>query len=169
MILNHCITAILSVIVNYITTSQANNSAKVVTDFCLRKLYFVNMRFYTDAVALTYSDVQTAKQWWINAFDCKVVKVPPDWDNQLPSDIALMLPRNDQPAILLSARAEVEQEGFDRPSPVVSVSFCDKLKQAYDQLSGRGIVLGPIQDGGDTQFFELRDSEENLIQVCKEP
>jgi hypothetical protein len=126
------------------------------------------MRFYTDSVALTYSDVQTAKQGWVNAFDCTVVKVPPDWDNQLPSDIALMLPRNDQPAILLSARTEVEQAGFDRPSPIVSVIFCDKLKQAYEQLSSRGIVVGPIQDGGDTQFFELRDSEGNLIQVCKE-
>jgi len=25
-----------------------------------------------------------------------------------------------------------------------------------------------IQDGGDTQFFEIRDLEGNLIQVCKE-
>jgi hypothetical protein len=126
------------------------------------------MRFYTDSVALTYSDLQTAKQWWVNAFDCNVAKVPPDWDSQLPSDIALILPRNDQPAILLSARGEVEQAGFDRSSPIVSVIFCDKLKQAYEQLSGRGIAVGPMQDGGDTQFFELRDSEGNLIQVCKE-
>jgi uncharacterized glyoxalase superfamily protein PhnB len=126
------------------------------------------MRFYTDSVALSYSNAQAAQQWWVNAFDCKVAKVPPDWDNPLPSDIALTLPRNDQPTILLSARTEVEQAGFDRPSPVVTVIFCDKLKQAYEQLSSRGIVVGPIQDGGDTQFFEIRDIEGNLIQVCKD-
>lgn len=127
------------------------------------------MGFYTDSVALSYSDVQAAKQWWVNAFDCKVVKVPSDWDNHLPSDIALTLPRDDQPTILLSSRSEVEEAGFDRPVPVVSVIFCDELKDAYERLSSRGIVVTPIQDGGDTQFFEMRDLEGNLIQVCKEP
>ena len=105
------------------------------------------MRFYTDSVALSYSNVQAAKQWWVNAFDCKVVKVPSDWDNPLPSDIALTLPHNDQPTILLSSRTEVEQAGFDRPLPVVSVIFCDKLKHAYEQLSSRGIAVTEIQDG----------------------
>jgi len=126
------------------------------------------VRFYTDSVALSYSNAQAAQQWWTDAFDCKVAKVPPDWDNPLPSDVALTLPRNDQPTILLSARTEVEQAGFERPSPVVTVIFCDKLKQASEQLSSRGIAVGPIQDGGDTQFFEIRDIEGNLIQVCKE-
>jgi hypothetical protein len=127
------------------------------------------MDFYTDSVALSYADIQGAKQWWINAFDCKVATVPPDWDNPLPSDVALKLPGNDEPTILLSGRKEVEQAGFDRPSPVVSVIFCDKLKKAYEQLSSRGILVGPIQDGDDTQFFEIRDTEGNLVQICKEP
>ena len=127
------------------------------------------MGFYTDSVALSYADVQAAKQWWVNAFVCKVVKVPSDWDNHLPSDIGLTLPRNDQPTILLSSRSKVKEAGFDRLVPVVSVIFCDELKEAYEQLSSRGIVVTPIQDGGDTQFFEIRDVEGNLIQICKEP
>jgi hypothetical protein len=128
-----------------------------------------HMVFYTDSVVLSYADIQGAKQWWINAFDCKVVKVPPDWDNPLPSDVALKLPGDEGPTVLLSARTEVEQAGFDRPSPVVSVIFCDKLKKAYEQLTSRGILVGPVQDGGDTQFFEIRDTEGNLFQICKEP
>jgi hypothetical protein len=127
------------------------------------------MVFYTDSLVLSYSDIQAAKQWWINAFDCKVATVPPHWDNPLPSDVALKLPGNNEPTILLNSRTEVEQAGFDRPSPVVSVIFCDKLKKAYEHLSNRGIVVGPIQDGGDMQFFEIRDTERNLIQICKEP
>jgi hypothetical protein len=94
--------------------------------------------------------------------------VPPDWDNALPSDVALKFQGDREPTILLSARAEVERAGFDRPSPVASVIFCDKLKKAYEELSRRGILVGPIQDGGDMQFFEIRDVEGHLIEICKE-
>src|ERR1043166_5797781 len=45
--------------------------------------------FYTDSVTLAYSDVESAKRWWIEAFGCKVEKVPSDWDCPLPSDVAL--------------------------------------------------------------------------------
>jgi len=125
--------------------------------------------FYTDSVALSYSDIGAAKRWWVDTFGCKVATVPPDWDNPLPSDVALKFPDASEPTILLSAQAEVEQAGFDRPSPISSVIFCDKLKKAYEQLTSRGILAGPIQDGGDMQFFEIRDTEEHLIEICKEP
>ena len=127
-----------------------------------------DMVFSAESIALSYDSVPAAKQWWMNTFDCKAVPVPSDWDNPLPSDVALKFPGNDEAAILLSARTEVEQAGFDRSSPVVSVIFCNKLKKAHEQLSGRGILVGPIQDGGDTEFFEIRDTEGNLLQVCKE-
>ncbi len=65
--------------------------------------------FYTDSVTLAYSNVEGAKRWWIDAFDCKVARVPPDWDCPLPSDVALQLPGHSAPTILLSAKAEVEQ------------------------------------------------------------
>lgn len=127
------------------------------------------MVFYSDSVALSYTDVQAAKQWWMNAFECKPVKQPADWDNPLPSDIALKFRGSDQPTILLSAKNEIEQAGFERPAPVASVIFCDKLEKAHDLLSRHGVAAGPIQDGGDMQFFEIRDSEGNLIQICNEP
>ena len=95
--------------------------------------------------------------------------MPPDWDNPLPSDIALKLPGDAAPTILLNDRAEVQQTGFDRSSPVVPVIFSDKLKNAHEQLSSRGVLAGPIQDNGETQFFEVRDIEGNVIEICKEP
>jgi catechol 2,3-dioxygenase-like lactoylglutathione lyase family enzyme len=125
--------------------------------------------FHTDSVALSYSNVEAAKQWWIDTFGCKVVRVPQDWDNRLPSDVALTLPGYSGPTILLNAQSEVEQAGFDRSSPVATVIFCDKLKKAHEHLSSRGVLAGPIQDGGDMQFFEIRDSEGHLIEICKEP
>ena len=125
-------------------------------------------RFYTDSVVLTYSNVDAAKQWWITAFDYKVAKTPPDWDNPLPSDVVLKSPGEEEPTILLSARSEGVNGGFDRAPPVASVIFCHKLKKAEEQLSSRGLQSGAIQDGGDMQFFEIRDVEGNLIQICKE-
>jgi len=125
--------------------------------------------FHTDSVALTYSNVESAKQWWIDTFGCKVVRVPHEWDNPLPSDVALRLPGDSQPTILLSAQSEVGQAHFDRPAPVATVIFCDKLKKAHEHLSSRGVLNGPIQDGDDIQFFEIRDTEGHLIEICKEP
>jgi hypothetical protein len=84
--------------------------------------------FHMNSVALSYSNVEAAKQWWIDTFGCKVVRVPPDWDNPLPSDVALALPGDSEPTILLSAQSEVEQAHFDRPSPLATSIFCDKLK-----------------------------------------
>jgi hypothetical protein len=125
--------------------------------------------FYTDSVTLAYSDLDAAKRWWIEAFDGKVATVPADWDCSLPSDVALQLPGHDAPTILLSAKSEIEQAGYDRPSPLTSVIFCQKLKKGHEQLESRGVFAGPIQDGGDTHFFEIRDIEGNVIQICKEP
>ncbi len=125
--------------------------------------------FRTDSIAFVYSSVENAKQWWVRAFDCKQVKVPTDWDSPLPSDVALKLPGDSEPTILLSDRAEVEQAGFDRSSAVVPIIFTDKLKKAHEQLSDRGVLSGPIQDGGDTHFFEIRDPEGNVIEISEEP
>jgi len=125
--------------------------------------------YRADSVALSYSNVEAAKQWWIDTFGCKVVRVPQDWDNPLPSDVALTLPGDSELTILLSAQLEVDHARFDRPSPVATVIFCDKLKKAHEHLSSRGVLAGPIQDGGDMQFFKIRDTEGHLIEICKEP
>jgi hypothetical protein len=124
--------------------------------------------FRTDSIILSYTDVEAAKQWWVNAFGCKVEKAPSDWDNPLPSDLALTLPGDDVPTILLSSRSEMEQEHLDTTPPIVSVMFCDKLEKGHEHLASRGISVGPIQDGGDMEFFEIRDLEGQLIEICKE-
>jgi hypothetical protein len=125
--------------------------------------------FSAASIVLSYSNLEAAKKWWIDAFDCKVAKEPETWDNRLPSDVALKLPGYDEPTILLCSRAEIEQAHLEIPSPVASDMFCNKLEKAHNYLSRRGVVPGPIQDGGDMRFFEVRDIEGNLIQICKEP
>lgn len=122
--------------------------------------------FRTDSIVLCCSNVEAAKNWWIDVFNCTEVKVPEDWDNPLASDVALRLP-GEEPSILLSDRAEVQRAGVEVPG-TVPVIFCNRLKKAYEYLNNRGVAVGPIQDGGTTQFFEIRDLEENQIEICEE-
>ena len=129
---------------------------------------FFGPEFRTDLLVLTYTNVQEAKRWWINAFKCKETPIPKTWDNSLPSDIALQLPGYDKPTILLNDRSELNQAGLNTSNLDSPIIFCDKLKKAHEVLSSRGVLAGPIQDGGDTQFFEVSDGGGNTIQICKE-
>jgi hypothetical protein len=124
--------------------------------------------FRTDSLVLSYSNIDQAKRWWVDTFDCKPTNVPGDWDNPLPSDVALKFPSDSEPTILLCDKAEAALEKFDRSNPIASVIFSDKLKKAHEYLSNRAVTVGPIEDGGDMQLFEIRGIEGNLIQICKE-
>jgi hypothetical protein len=101
-------------------------------------------------------------------FNCKLSQLPAEWDDTLRSDVALKLPGDDEPTVLLCARAEVEEAGLARPNehPII---FSDKLKKSHEFLLSRGSAPGPIQESRGTQFFEIRDPEGNVIEVCKEP
>ena len=124
--------------------------------------------FWTDSLALCCSDVAACKKWWMECFDCKLARVPADWDCVLPSDVALTLPGYDVPTILLSSWAEVRGAGYERSNdhPIV---FCGKLKKAHAHLQDRGAAPGPIQNAGGTEFFEVRDLEGNVVEICGEP
>src|SRR2546430_3654111 len=123
---------------------------------------------WTDSIALCCSNVAACKKWWMESFDCKQDKIPADWDCTLPSDVALTLPGDDGPRIALSDWAEVRKAGYERSNdhPII---FCSKLKKAHEYLRGRGVAAGPILDGGGTEFFEVRDPENNVIEICREP
>jgi catechol 2,3-dioxygenase-like lactoylglutathione lyase family enzyme len=124
--------------------------------------------FWTDSIALCCRNITAARKFWSEVFDCKPVRVPPNWGDPLPSDVALTLPGDDDPTILLIDQMEVERAGLERPNgrPII---FCNKLKKAHEHLTAKGAAPGPIQDGGGTQFFEIVDPEGTVIEICKEP
>jgi hypothetical protein len=121
--------------------------------------------FGTDSIVLWYNNVEAAKQWWMRTFECKQAKVKPDWDYPLPSDVALELPDED-PTILLSDRAEAQEAKLAGPTdhPII---FCSKIEKAHKYLLSKGAEPGPIQETG-TRFFEIRDCEGNVIEVCEQ-
>jgi catechol 2,3-dioxygenase-like lactoylglutathione lyase family enzyme len=124
--------------------------------------------FWTESSTLLCSNVAAASKWWIETFDCKPTDVPEDWDAVLPSDVALMLPGHDLPTILLNDVAEVRKAGYERldDHPIL---FCSKLSKAHEYLQGKGVATGPLQHGGGTDFFEIRDPEGHVIEICREP
>ena len=124
--------------------------------------------FWTDSIALCCTDVEACKKWWIECFDCKEAKVPADWDCILPSDVALVLPGDDVPRILLSDWAEAREAGYERSNDHV-VIFCSRLTKAHEYLRDRATEAGPIQEAAGPEFFEVRDPEGNVIEICKEP
>jgi len=125
-------------------------------------------QFWTDSVIIYCSNVEASKQWWIEVFECKPAKVPANWDDPLPSDVALKLPGEAEPVILLSDSVERQQARLtmsaERP-----ILFCRKIQRAHEYLESKGASPGPILDGGGTEFFEVRDPEGNVIEICREP
>src|SRR6266481_1974635 len=93
--------------------------------------------FSADSLVMCYSNVEVAKRWWIEQFECKHMEVPANWDDPLPSDVPLRLPGNDEPTILLCDQREVLEAGFDRTNqhPLL---FSPRLKKAREHLTLKG-------------------------------
>lgn len=120
--------------------------------------------FYTDSLVLSCTDLIQEKQWWFQAFECREIDRPAEWDCPLPSDVALKLPGAATATILLCDRNEVTQAGYERQNdhPIL---FCRNLKKAHQQLQGRP---GPIRTNSGPSYFEVTDPDGNSIEICAE-
>jgi hypothetical protein len=48
--------------------------------------------------------------------------------------------------------------------------YTSRIEKARDYLSSRGVNVDEIQqDRQGTRFFEMRDLESNVIEICEEP
>jgi catechol 2,3-dioxygenase-like lactoylglutathione lyase family enzyme len=48
--------------------------------------------------------------------------------------------------------------------------YTSRIEKARSRLIGRGVTVGEIQrDRQNTRFFEMRDLEGNVIEICDEP
>ena len=121
--------------------------------------------FHAESVALNYSNLGVAERWWADVLGCKRVELP-DWDDPLPSDVAMRFAGSEEPSILLSDRLEVEQAGYERPNQRHMI-WTSNLDNALQELQGRGASSGEIQTGR-VRFFELRDPEGNVLELCED-
>lgn len=66
-----------------------------------------------------------------------------------------------------SLTLEPYDEFYERPSVVL---YTSKIQEAKRELTSRGVAIGTIQrDRQGTRYFEIRDTEGNLIEVSEEP
>lgn len=117
--------------------------------------------FWADAVNAYYADVAGAKRWWIETFHCVEVPVPKFWDETPAGSVALRFAHAEEPSICLmpqSAKLDSYQS--------VPVIFTDQLKKAHELLTGRGVPTNPIQGDGSHDYFEIRDPENQVIEIC---
>jgi catechol 2,3-dioxygenase-like lactoylglutathione lyase family enzyme len=121
--------------------------------------------FSVDSLVMCYSNLEVAKRWWIEVFGCTQVALP-DWDDPLPSDVALKLAGDDEPTILLCDQRDVQKAGLERPNDH-PLMFSGRLTKAREHLVSKGAAPGPIQAGG-KRFFEIHDPEGNVVEICKE-
>jgi len=104
--------------------------------------------FSTDSIALFYSNVEAAKRWWVETFDCKQSK-------------------RKHGCWLPPLRCSTNATGFRRAQHF--------FKRPHSSTAGcSGGARGPShsllqQDQESSQFFEIRDPEGNCIEICKEP
>ena len=111
-------------------------------------------------------NLAAAKRWWIDTFECEEIPLPTD--DPCPSSVALALLGGPCAAVLLGDRSEAEKAGLGNPSthPII---FCNKIKKAHEHLVARRVPAGPIQTDGTSQYFEIRDPEGNVIEICQAP
>jgi hypothetical protein len=95
--------------------------------------------------------------------DCRELTIPPDWDDPLPSDIALKFPGTDAPTVLLGSRSE-GRESSEHP-----VIFTRKLTKAYEHLRGRGVVKTAVHQEWGTEMFEISDLKAISLRYAKNP
>lgn len=88
---------------------------------------------WTDSICLSCSNPRAAKEWWMHAFGCKETEIPEDWDNRLHSDLALRLPGDDAPRILLVHAREIQKAGHE-PVSQRAILFCGNLLKAREWL-----------------------------------
>ena len=111
-----------------------------------------------DSVYIRVRDMESAVAWYRDKFGFR--EVPAESDDADGSRW-LALGKDEPPIVLGPPDDNVY------PTPIF---WANNVVKCRDKLSSLGINAGPVQqDRQGTHFFEFRDIEGNVIEVCEEP
>ena len=104
-------------------------------------------------------DIAAATAWYINKLGLRKVNVELD-DGE--DSVALGFAKDDC-ALCLGPPG--------RPTDESTTRLCSSnVKKAREFLTSRAVNVGEIQqDGQGTHYFEMRDLEGNVVEICEEP
>jgi hypothetical protein len=104
-------------------------------------------------------DIAALTAWYIDKLGLRKSKVEVDDGEDC---VALGFSKDDY-ALCLGPRGLPTDESIPR-------LYSSNLKRAKESLFSRGVNVGEIQqDRQGTSFFEMRDPENNLIEISEEP
>ena len=106
------------------------------------------------------SDIAAAIAWYKEKLDLRVAGPVEDGE---PGDTELVS-RDEETRIVLSPEMG---PGQDDPPPILDTANAAK---AREWLLARGVNVGPLQtDRQGTRYIEMRDPDNNLIEISEEP
>jgi hypothetical protein len=112
-----------------------------------------------DSFYIGVLDLAAATAWYTQKLGLRKVPVKM---GEARGCIALGFSKNDDACITLGPRVPT--------GGVTPMLYAAKADSARDALSSRGVIVSEIQkDRQGTHFFEIRDLEDNGIEVSEEP
>ncbi len=112
-----------------------------------------------DSFYIGVLDLAAATAWYSEKLGLQ--KVPLKMDDA-EGCVTLGFSKSDQTSITLGPRVPTDGR--------TQMLYASKASKARDALSSRGVIVGEIKmDRQGTHFFEMRDLEDNGIEVSEEP
>jgi catechol 2,3-dioxygenase-like lactoylglutathione lyase family enzyme len=104
-------------------------------------------------------DLAFATAWYVEKLGLRKVDIELD---EPEGCVALGFDKNDCAFVLGPAGKPTDE--------LTPLLYTRNLKKARNFLSSRGVIVGEIQqDRQGTHFFEMRDVEENIVEISEEP
>ena len=117
------------------------------------------MKHFSGCIVICVKDIPAAVNWYKEKLELRESKLPVD-DGE--PDDTLLVSRDEQIKVV------VTREGSGEPDrPIFDTGNAAK---AREWLLARGVTVGPVEtDSAGTRFIELRDLDDNKIEICEEP
>ena len=114
------------------------------------------MSMFSGSIYIGVRNLNAAIAWYIDKFELTKSKKPIDEEI---GDVALV--SNDGKIFIAM--------GAPNPANVETRIFnVKKIEKAREWIESRGISMGPLLTDGQNQYFEIRDLENNMIEICQE-
>lgn len=137
----------------------AVNSNKIIQNeltFILRQRSNGCMSMFSGSIYIGVRNLEAATAWYIEKFELTKLKKPADEED---ADVGLMSP-DGKVFVFLS----VPNNG-DVDTPIL---FVKKIEKALEWLQAHSVNAGPVLTDGQSQYFEIRDLENNMIEICED-
>lgn len=119
------------------------------------------MSLFTGLITIGVSDMAAATAWYKEKFGLR--ESGQKFEDGNPEDTELV--SSDDREFVIILLAGVEESGD--PPPIIETS---NVSKAREWLAARGVNVTPIQtDRQGTHYIEMRDLENNLIEISEEP